>query len=123
MIFIENNKVYFNHDRKWISEAVSNIIKNAIEHTGVGGEIEIGVEETPITIRVWIKDNGCGIEQKDIKKIFKRFHKGENSINPISIGIGLCLSEFIIKAHNGNITVESEVGRGSIFYINFMKNI
>lgn len=121
--FISDKEIYLNHDRKWISEAFSNIIKNAIEHTDVGGSIEVGIEETPVTIRVWIKDNGEGIEKSEIKKIFNRFHKGQNSINPTSIGIGLCLSKSIFKAHNGNITVESELGVGSTFYITFIKNV
>lgn len=115
--------VYLYHDKKWIAEGISNIIKNAIEHTGNGGKIEVGIEETPITVRVWVKDNGEGIDKKEIKKIFNRFHKGENSINPTSIGIGLCLSKSIFKAHNGDIAVESELGVGSTFYITFIKNV
>lgn len=115
--------IYLYHDRKWISEAFSNIVKNAIEHTDNGGKIEIGIDETPIKIRVWIKDNGEGIDKKEIKKIFNRFHKGENSINPTSIGIGLCLSKSIFKAHHGDISVESELGVGSTFYVIFIKNV
>ncbi|MGG7165561.1 sensor histidine kinase [Clostridium ihumii] len=111
------------HDRKWIAEALSNIIKNAIEHTKNGGHIFIELYETPISVRISIKDNGEGIEKSEINKIFNRFYKGENSINPTSIGIGLCLSKAIIKAHNGDISVESEVGVGSTFYINFLKTI
>ncbi|WP_195986549.1 HAMP domain-containing sensor histidine kinase [Clostridium sp. D53t1_180928_C8] len=121
--FKYDKQINFYHDRKWIAEALSNIIKNAIEHTDVNGKIEVGVEETPITIRVYVKDNGEGIDKDEIKKIFNRFYKGENSINPTSIGIGLCLSKAIVKAHNGDITVESEVGKGSIFYITFIKSI
>lgn len=121
LTFKAGNEVYFQHDRKWIAEALSNIIKNAIEHTKVGGKIEVGLQETPITVRVWIKDNGEGIEESEIKKIFNRFHKGQNSLNPTSIGIGLCLSKSIVKAHNGDITVESKLGEGSTFYITFIK--
>lgn len=123
LIFTSDKDVYFYHDRKWLSEAFSNIIKNAIEHTKENGKIEVGLEETPVSIRVWIKDNGEGIHKTEIKKIFNRFHKGQNSINPTSIGIGLCLSKSIVKSHNGDITVESELGVGSTFYINFIKTI
>ena len=123
IIFENEDEVIFYHDRKWISEAISNIIKNAIEHTGEKGEIEITLEETPINIVIIIKDNGEGIEKEQLKKIFNRFHKGENSIDPTSIGIGLCLSKSIVKAHNGDITVESKLGVGSIFYITFIKTI
>ncbi len=119
--FIYDKEVTYYHDRKWVSEAISNIIKNAVEHTKENGKIVVKLEETPITIRISIKDNGEGIEKSQLKKIFERFHKGENSLNPTSIGIGLCLSKSIVKAHNGDITVESEVGKGSTFYITFIK--
>ncbi|NFN29918.1 HAMP domain-containing histidine kinase, partial [Clostridium botulinum] len=115
--------IEYYHDRKWVSEAISNIVKNAIEHTENNGKIEINLYETPITITISIKDNGEGIEKEELKKIFNRFYKGETSINPTSIGIGLCLSKSIIKAHDGDITVESYLGKGSIFYITFLKTV
>ncbi len=121
--FRYNKDVMFYHDKKWLAEAISNIIKNAIEHTQKYGNIDILLEETPITIRISIADNGEGIEKSQLKKIFKRFHKGENAINPTSIGIGLCLSKSIVKAHDGDITVDSEVGVGSTFYITFIKTM
>ncbi|MEG0307523.1 MAG: HAMP domain-containing sensor histidine kinase [Clostridium sp.] len=123
LILMSTKEVLYYHDRKWISEALSNIIKNAIEHTGDNGKIEISLEETPISITIGVKDNGEGIEKSELKKIFNRFHKGENSINPSSIGIGLCLSKSIIKAHNGDIRVDSQVGVGSTFYITFLKTV
>lgn len=112
--------LYF-HDEKWIGEAFSNIIKNSIEHTALGGSIKVCLEETPLSVTVTISDNGEGIEKKDLKNIFKRFYKGKNSLNPKSIGIGLSLSKKIIEAHNGSIVVESEVLVGTTFYITFLK--
>lgn len=122
LIFKAHKEVVYYHDRKWIAEALSNIIKNAIEHTGENGFIEVCLDETPISITIAIKDNGEGIEKSQLKKIFNRFHKGENAINPTSIGIGLYLSKCIVKAHNGDITVESEMGVGSTFYVTFLKS-
>ncbi|MBC5628940.1 HAMP domain-containing histidine kinase [Clostridium sp. NSJ-6] len=112
--------LYF-HDEKWIGEAFSNIIKNSIEHTALGGSIKVCLEETPLSVTVTISDNGEGIEKKDLKNIFKRFYKGKNSLNPKSIGIGLSLSKKIIEAHNGSIVAESEVLVGTTFYITFLK--
>lgn len=112
--------LYF-HDEKWLGEAFSNIIKNSIEHTALGGNIKVSLEETPLSITVTISDNGEGIEKKDLKNIFKRFYKGKNSLNPKSIGIGLSLSKKIIEAHNGSIVAESEVLVGTTFYITFLK--
>lgn len=112
--------LYF-YDEKWIGEAFSNIIKNSIEHTALGGSIKVCLEETPLSVTVTISDNGEGIEKKDLKNIFKRFYKGKNSLNPKSIGIGLSLSKKIIEAHNGSIVAESEVLVGTTFYITFLK--
>ncbi|WP_297636103.1 HAMP domain-containing sensor histidine kinase [uncultured Clostridium sp.] len=123
IIFNNNKDVLYNHDKNWVAEAISNIIKNAIEHTSDGGTIEIGIEETEISIIIWIKDTGEGIPKEEFKNIFKRFYKGENSVNPASIGIGLCLSRTIIRKNNGDITLESEVGKGTTFYIKFLKTV
>lgn len=118
-----NSEGYYFHDKKWIAEGLSNIIKNAIEHTNIDGKIKITLEETPMFISITISDNGEGIDEREIKNIFKRFYKGKNSINPKSIGIGLSLSKKIIEAHGGSISVESELKKGTIFNIMFLKVI
>ncbi|MDV4151968.1 HAMP domain-containing sensor histidine kinase [Clostridium sp. AL.422] len=118
-----NNEGYYLHDKKWIAESISNIIKNAIEHMDTKGEIKIILEETPLSVSISIRDNGEGIEKSELKKIFKRFYKGKNSVNPKSIGIGLSLSKKIIEAHGGSITVDSELGKGTVFNIIFLKAV
>ena len=118
-----NSEGYYFHDKKWIAESLSNIIKNAIEHTDINGKIKITLEETPMSISITISDNGGGIEKTELKNIFKRFYKGKNSINPKSIGIGLSLSKKIIEAHGGSITAESDLGKGTSFNIIFLKVI
>ncbi|MCC5427797.1 sensor histidine kinase, partial [Clostridium botulinum] len=115
--------VYFKHDMDWTAEAISNIIKNSIEHTDNYGQIKINCEETPISLTISIKDNGEGIPEKLQNKIFERFYKGENSVNPSSIGIGLSLTKSIIESQNGSIIVESEEGKGTEFIITFLKTV
>ncbi|APH22719.1 sensor histidine kinase [Clostridium botulinum] len=115
--------VYFKHDMDWTAEAISNIIKNSIEHTDNYGQIKISCEETPISLTISIKDNGEGIPEKLQNKIFERFYKGENSVNPSSIGIGLSLTKSIIESQNGSIIVESEMGEGTEFIMTFLKTI
>ena len=121
-LFINSEGYYF-HDKKWIAESLSNIIKNAIEHTSINGKIKIILEETPMSISITIGDNGEGIDECELKNIFKRFYKGKNSINPKSIGIGLSLSKKIMEAHGGSINVKSELEKGTIFNIIFLKVI
>ncbi|PIH03092.1 sensor histidine kinase [Clostridium combesii] len=115
--------VYFKHDMDWTAEAISNIIKNSIEHTDNYGQIKISCEETPISLTISIKDNGEGIPEKLQNKIFERFYKGENSVNPSSIGIGLSLTKSIIESQNGSIIVESEMEEGTEFIITFLKTV
>lgn len=117
------DEVYFKHDMEWTAEALSNIIKNAIEHTGKGGKIIISCEETPISLTISIKDNGEGIPRNMQSKIFERFYKGENSTNPTSVGIGLSLSKSIIESQNGSIRVDSEENLGTEFIITFLKTV
>ncbi|MBD7910353.1 sensor histidine kinase [Clostridium cibarium] len=107
------------HDKEWLAEALSNIIKNAIEHTDIGGKVKIQVNKGPLITKIYIKDNGRGISEELQKKIFKRFYKGENSSNPKSIGIGLSLSKSIIEEMDGEIKLISEEGKGSTFIVSF----
>ncbi|WP_051986263.1 sensor histidine kinase [Clostridium amazonitimonense] len=123
-IILKNaHEIYFNHDLEWTAEALSNIIKNAIEHTEEGGSITIETEETPLSVSIIITDNGVGIPKELLGKIFERFYKGENSINPTSLGIGLYLSKYIIERQNGSIRVESQVDKGAKFTMIFLKTI
>ena len=107
------------YDEQWLEEALINIIKNCIEHSG-GGNVTVSLEETLINTKIIIKDNGEGIEEKDLPNIFKRFYKGGKSD---SVGIGLSLSKSIIEAQQGYIEVSSKVNEGTEFKVILMKNI
>ncbi len=104
-------------DSKWQIEAITNIIKNCIEHSNK--DIVINYNSNNIYSMIEIKDNGEGISKKDIKHIFERFYKGENSSSD-SIGIGLALSKMIIEEDNGTISVESS-SKGTIFIVKYYK--
>ncbi|WP_438490903.1 sensor histidine kinase [Paenibacillus sp. IHBB 3054] len=108
-----------NFDQEWLLEAISNIIKNALEHTDVGSEIMIGCEKTPILTEIKIQDNGTGIHPEDIHSVFKRFYRSRFSKDKQGIGIGLTLSKVIVERHGGSITVESELGKGTTFRLAF----
>jgi signal transduction histidine kinase len=84
------------YDKEWIVEALVNIIKNSIEHTKEGGIIEVSQAESPVMIKLVIKDNGEGIPEEDLPHIFERFYKGRNNYSSTSTGIGLSLSKSII---------------------------
>jgi len=107
-------------DRDWITEAISNIVKNALDHTDSGCQISIEWKRLPVVIQITIRDNGTGIHPEDINHIFKRFYRSSFSKDTQGIGLGLPLAKAIVEAHNGNITVESALGKGSIFVLSFL---
>lgn len=115
-----DEKAIFIADYKWQQEALTNILKNAIEHSQPKSNIYIIVENTSIFLEIKIKDEGQGIEQKDLKHIFERFYKAKNC-NEDSIGIGLSLAKTIIEQNNGYIKATSEVGKGTLFEIKYIK--
>lgn len=109
-------------DFDWTGEAVINVIKNAIEHTSIGGQITISAEDNPLYLELLISDNGVGIGKDDIANIFTRFYRGRNSSKD-SVGIGLAMSYQIMKAQDGDIQVKSEPGRGTTFSLRFYKTV
>ena len=109
-------------DRDWIIEAISNIVKNALDHTGVGDRVVIEWKGFPDMAQITIKDSGSGIHPEDIHYIFKRFYRSRFSKDTQGIGLGLPLAKAIIEAHDGNITVDSELGKGSVFNITFLNS-
>ena len=107
-------------DLKWQVEAITNILKNCVEHSNNNGKIIIDYEENQVYSKITIKDYGVGIYKEDLPHIFERFYKGKNSSSE-SVGIGLALSKTIIESNNGYIGVESEVGIGTKFTIKYFK--
>lgn len=106
-------------DINWTTEALTNIIKNAIEHLQDSGIITIIGETNPLYKALIIKDNGLGIKKSDLKNIFERFYSTNNSKN--SFGIGLNMAKLIIEQQNGKIEVKSQKG-DTEFKIIFNKN-
>ena len=107
-------------DYKWQLEALTNILKNAIEHSRQSSRIYITVENTSLFLKIKIQDEGQGISKKDLKHIFERFYRTQNS-SENSIGIGLALAKTIIEQNNGYIKVDSEIDKGTTFEIRFLK--
>lgn len=118
-----NIKQVINCDLEWTSEAIGNIIKNALDHTKQGDIIRISWECTPVIFRIFISDNGNGIAQEDIHHIFKRFYRSKHSLNVQGVGLGLPLAKSIIEGQGGLISVQSEVTKGTTFTISFLTEL
>lgn len=105
------------HDRKWTSEALFNILDNAVKYTPAGGQIHVSVEGWEMYVKIDIADTGIGISEQHQGTIFKRFYR-EDAVHDVDgIGIGLYLAREIVTLQGGYIWVVSEVGKGSTFSV------
>lgn len=115
----EEEEIYTTFDKEAIERVVLNLISNALKFTEKNGSVLVKVYKNQSKVYIAVKDSGIGIEQKNLEDIFKRFIQVEN--NPLrkneGSGIGLSLCKQIIEEHNGDITVKSELGKGSEFEI------
>ncbi len=116
---IPDGAVFFG-DYNWELEALTNIVKNSIEHSRENSKIYIIAECNNFFLKIIVKDEGNGIIKEDIKHIFDRFYKSKNSSED-SIGIGLSLAKSIIEKDNGYIEVTSELEKGTEFEIKYMR--
>lgn len=94
-------------DCKWQTEAITNILKNSVDHSCDGGMVHIHCSQNTVYSMIEITDFGEGISEKDLPHIFERFYKGDNA-SPDGIGIGLALSKSIIEEDNGTVSVDSD---------------
>lgn len=107
-------------DPEWTSEAVGNLIKNAIDHTSPGGNIVILWESFPAITRITVSDDGCGIAAEDIHHVFKRFYRSRHSLDRQGVGLGLPLAKAIVEGQGGVLTVRSVPDQGTAFTLSFL---
>lgn len=103
-------------DSKWTCEAVFNILDNAVKYSPEASEITVSVKEFELFACISVEDNGIGIPQDELPRIFGRFYRGRNVAEQSGVGIGLYLSRQIIEEQGGYITAESS-GSGAVFKI------
>ena len=109
-------------DMQWTTEAVSNLIKNCMEHTPESGTIRVKTAENSLYTEITVRDSGAGFSAEDLPHIFERFYKGKTS-GDANIGIGLALSRMIIAGQNGVLSAKNHEDGGAEFTIRFYKSI
>ena len=107
-------------DGDWLTEAIINLLKNASDYSGEQTTIHIWTEDNPMYTRIYVKDEGCGIAESELKNIFKRFYRINKEVNPNSVGIGLSLTKSIVEGMGGKISVRSEFGSYTQFILTFV---
>lgn len=110
-------EIFVIHDSKWTSEALFNILDNAVKYTSVSGTINVTVEQGEMYVEIKVADTGKGISESNQATIFRRFYREDDVHNQPGVGIGLYLAREIVTKQGGYIKVISEVGQGSTFSI------
>ena len=105
------------HDSKWTQEAICNILDNAVKYSANNSKIKVSLMKYELFCCIAIEDEGNGISESDINKIFTRFYRGENTKSIEGVGIGLFLARKIISEQGGYIKVKSILEKGSVFSI------
>ncbi|MDR3217503.1 MAG: response regulator [Dysgonamonadaceae bacterium] len=110
---------YFDYDK--LDKILFNLLSNAAKYNQSGGFVQVNLAYLPDkrdAICISVKDNGEGIHPKEINNLFKRFYEGDyRRFNTIGTGIGLSLTKDLVRLHKGEITVESEVDKGTVFHV------
>ncbi|MFA6009320.1 MAG: HAMP domain-containing sensor histidine kinase [Desulfobacteraceae bacterium] len=109
----EDLSVYADPDK--MGQIIANLLDNAVKFTGENGRVVIEAEKEETRVKISIRDNGPGIPQHDMDRIWDRLYRGDQSRSQKGLGLGLSLVKAIVSAHKGTIDVESRLGGGSVF--------
>ena len=109
------HKISASYDKKWTSEALYNLLDNAVKYSPRGSEILLLAREYELYVDISVTDQGMGIPEEEIPRIFGRFYRTEAVQQEEGVGLGLYLAREILKKENGYIKVESREGAGSTF--------
>ncbi|MBQ2799985.1 MAG: HAMP domain-containing histidine kinase [Lachnospiraceae bacterium] len=110
------------YDKKWTSEALYNILDNAVKYSQEGSEIYIQVKAYELFVCIEIRDEGIGIPEEEVPLIFQRFYRGKNVNEEEGVGIGLYLTRQIVEGQKGYIKTGSQIGQGSSFSVYLPKS-
>jgi signal transduction histidine kinase len=106
-------------DRTRLRQLFLNLVTNAIKYTPPGGKVELGLGKHPDNVTFAVRDTGIGIAAADVDHIFERFWRADRVRSRTSerggFGLGLAISQWIAQAHGGTLTVQSRLGKGSLF--------
>jgi len=103
-------------DRSRVDQVLTNLVSNAVRYGGKK-PIAVVLSRTPTRVTITVSDQGVGIEEKDLDRIFERFERGETSRSHGGLGLGLYIARRIVEAHGGSLAVKSRVGEGSTFQV------
>ena len=106
-------------DEALLHQALYNLVENALKYTPQGGQVTIRLQTAPSELTFAIQDSGIGIPENDLPRLFEKFYRGTNreALAQRGTGLGLAIVKSIAERHGGNVWAESELGKGSTFYL------
>jgi len=113
----QSEHFYANLDAKLLHHLLTNLLSNAIKYSPNGGNISLELSCECQQVVFCIRDEGIGMTTEDIEKLFHKFERGCNVGNIKGSGLGLCIVKHIVDLHGGTISVESAIGKGSVFTV------
>lgn len=116
-INVELEEIVLNSDKVLLEIVWKNLISNAIKYTGFGGEISVSLKKEKGKVQVAVEDNGCGMSPETVKHCFDKFYQGDTSHSQEGNGLGLALVKQVITMLNAEITVQSQLGKGTVFTV------
>ena len=118
----ENESIYYCGDRFRLEQVITNLLINAVKYSPQSNQVFISSVEKDDAILFSVQDFGIGIVREDISRIFEKFYRANTGFAFGGFGLGLFISQEIVKAHDGNLWIESEPGKGSTFYFSLPLN-
>jgi signal transduction histidine kinase len=106
-----------------MQEAVSNLVKNALEHSPAHGRVTVHVESTNLFARFTVEDTGAGVRPEDLPRLFERFYQGRGARRTGGTGIGLALAKAIVERHGGFISADSAPDGGARFTVTLPRSL
>jgi signal transduction histidine kinase len=121
---VPEEPIFLSIDRDSVKQVLINLIDNAIKYSSVNKEVEVSVLDRPKEVEIRVQDKGIGICPEDQEKIFDKFYRASEGaqFNPKGVGLGLKIVKHVMTAHQGEIRVKSQLGRGSMFRLIFPKD-
>jgi signal transduction histidine kinase len=106
-------------DKALLQQALYNLVENALKYTPEGGEVTLHLQTDPSALIFAVQDTGIGIQQSDLPRLFEKFYRGTNreALTKRGTGLGLAIVKSIAERHGGKVWAESELGKGSTFYL------
>lgn len=120
-IVFEGTPIAVEADRPSLLRVVSNLLDNATKWSPEGSTVHVGTDDEGDLVGLWVQDEGPGIPEQDLPRVFERFYKGESSRTTSGVGLGLAIVKHLVRSHGGTATVESPPGEGAKFTVRLPK--